>query len=251
MITPIAILVDKCATIDGPILVSDMFIKNGFFPLWCSFDIKSLIQIKSRTELFIVILPDEMHDDCIRICHYLRDIGIDEEKSVFLCGSEMMQQEARKYIPSMLILGTYDIDIGRLGFVVKKIRKALPTAGKKPGCLIIDRDQDYDSKLVLALKPYCDVVVSDGTPKETSPFLKDADLLILDIDFEMDFLEWGRLRGMLMRRYNKGNFRIIYLAKNQIRQWEVIQTLSEVGLCLSKETDFLKNASFIVKRYLS
>ncbi len=247
---PIGILTEKCAKIEGPAFVSDAFIENGFIPVWCSYDIPKVIQLKSRVDLFILILPPEMNDECIALCHYLRDIGIDEEKSVFLCGSRKMQKEAQKYIPAMLILGAYEIDMGEMAYVAKRVRRALPHAGKRTGCLIIDRDNDYNSKLVLALNGYCDAVISNGSPKETSPFLKDAKLLILGVDFEMDFLDWGKLRGMLVRRNRMGDFHIIYLAKDKKRQREVIDTLSEVGMCLSKETDFIKNANYIANRYL-
>ncbi len=247
---PIAILVEKTARVEGPAYISENFINNGFFPIWCSYEIHSLIEIKDRVEYFVFILPSEMTDKCRQACNYLRDIGIDEEKSIFICGNRTMQDEAKKLIPSMLILGSYDIEIGELKHIAGQMHKELPNAGKRVGCLIIDRDKEYSSKLLLALNQYCDTVVSNGTPAETSPFLDDATLLILSVDFEMDFLEWGKLRGMLMRRSRKGYFYIVYMAKNNERRKEVINTLSEVGICISKEMDFLKNANYIVNRYI-
>ena len=249
MLKPIVVLTEKGIRKDAPTYIADHFIESGFYPLWSSFQIADVTKVKDKTELFLLMMPKTMSDDAKQICFYLRDIGIDEEKVVYICGSADMLSQAKKLIPSMIVKGSYEIEAGEFGFVPHEIRRSCPDMEGKKGCLILDDDKTYDASLYLSLKEYCDVAISDGSASDTAVYLADADLLLLSADIKLDYLEWAKVRALIARRKKTGNIDIVYLAKDADRQKEVNRYLTADGICLSKETDFLKNANYIVKRF--
>lgn len=251
MLKPIVIFMEKVIRQDVPTYLADHFIENGFYPIWSSFEIPQASKVKEKAEVFLVILPKKLNDDAKQICFYMRDIGIDEEKTIFLCGEKDVLSQARSVIPAMVLKGAYAIEHGEMDYVAHQMKQALLPELEKKACLIIDEDVDYTRSLRMSLREYCNVAVSDGSTAENAPFLKDAYLLFLSVDLKLDILSWSTLHALLRKREKGSTLHVVFLAKTKERQAQVNHYISENGVCLSKDKDFLKNAEYIVKRYLS
>lgn len=251
MLKPVVIFMEKAVRQDVPTYLADHFIENGFYPIWSSFEIPQASRLKEKAEVFLVILPRTMDDAARQICFYMRDIGIDEEKTVFLCGAEDALSQAKKMVPAMVLKGAYAVASGEMEYVAHQMKRALLPELEKKSCLIIDDDTEYTRNLRMAFREHCNVAVSDGSIAENAPFLKDAYLLLLSVDLKLDILAWSALHALLKRREKENRLHVVFLAKTKERQAQVNRYISENGVCLSKDTDFLKNANHIVKRYFS
>lgn len=253
MLKPLIIVSQKmAATRNRPSYISDHFMDDEFYPTFCGYDVRSISKEQDKVDYILAVLPDTVADDVRQTLYYLRDMCIDEEKSVFLCGTKESLHHARQIIPSMILQGAYEIEKGEIDYVANQMHKKLTAEGEKKGCLIVDDDMEYNKKLRLALLPYCDVAFSDGTPAQTMPYIGQTRLLMISMDMKLDMLAWARLRAMIAKNKKRSDFHTILIAKDDARQKEVTRYLGEQGgICLSKEVDFLENANYLRQTYFS
>ena len=250
MLRPILIVAEQNSKWqEGPSYFGDHFIDFGFYPMMIPYDYGTIGAKKDLADYFLLVLPEVLTDVHRQTCFYLRDMCIDEEKQIFLCGSKANLAAAGKILPKMILAGSYEIAVGEYAYVAKRIKEKLSTENELPGCLIIDDDAEYARRMRLALSKSCNVAISDGKTGSLTPYIMAADLLILSLDLKMDFLAWERLRLLIYKRKKQGKLGIVLLSKSFARQIEVTRELNLSSVCLSKETDFLKNANYIMRRF--
>ncbi len=249
---PLIIISDIGASLQAtPAYITNSFIRNGFSPIICPFDVAAISDNKDKTEYFLINLPNVFSNEIRQVCFFLRDLCIDEEKSILCCGSSKNIDLARKILPSMVLKGTFEAASGDIDYVTKQTKMALRANDDRPGCLIIDTDMEYNRNLRLALHDFCDVAFSDGTLKETTPFIQEADLVILSMELEMSILDFMLLESLLSRQKKERQMNIVSFAADYARQNAINSATKYSGVCLSKETDFIKNANYIKRRYFS
>ncbi|MBQ7677675.1 MAG: hypothetical protein IJT32_05520 [Lachnospiraceae bacterium] len=253
MLKPLIVILPKVVGASNrPSYIADHFMGSGFYPILCGYEVAQIAREKDNVDNILVALPNVVDDGVRQVLFYLRDMCIDEEKGVFLCGGKDSLKKAKRIIPAMILMECYEIVKGEMDYVASQMGKAFTRDGIKPGCLILDDDLEYNQKLRLALREYCDVAFSDGTPSQTMPYIGQTNLLIISMDMKMDMLAWARIRAMIGKNKNRADFHSVFIANDFRRQIEVTRYLGEnSGVCLSKETDFVKNANYLKQRYFS
>ena len=226
------------------------FIETGFYPILCGYDYSEVSKHKEHAEYILAMLPNQISGDARMTLFYLRDICIDEEKVVFLCGEKKVLGEAKKIIPSIMLQGAYETTPEDIGYVANEMKKSFGGNFNRPGCLLIDPDIEYCRKLRLALSECCDVAYSSGVENITQ-YIEHAQLLVISIDMKIDFLEWALLTQYILDNKKREDFHMVLLAKDYMRQNKITKAMSVSGVCLSKQTDFLKNAKFLKTNYFN
>lgn len=249
MLKPLIVITEKKIEQTDAGFLMDKFLENGFYPIWSTFLIPQISKLRDCTERILLIAPEKSSEDFRQICFYLRDICIDEEKMVFLCGAGEQLQIAKDTIPKLYVKGAYESTPREMDYVVHQIKAAIASDMEKKGILLVDDDPGYDREFRLAVADKFDVAVSDGTTMTAAPFLSDADIMILSIDLKLDTLQMLRLNSLLARRLSDPGFRVLYLAKDASRKKEAEEFLSEKAFCFSKASDVRKSADYIMRKY--
>jgi hypothetical protein len=248
MLRPLLVLQENSKRPEGPGYFRDLFLKEGLYPIFQSLETEKLAENRIRAEDILLITPGKESDEFHRVCHYLRDIGLEEEKRIFICGDGDPFVRAQTILPTMLRRGTYEIRADEMPYVANQIGRTIPERSK--GVLIIDEDRGYIRDLMTALSPYCTIAVSDGSLEETTPYIGEADLVIISLDLKSDFLSMSKLFRIISRTRRERPYHLIFIVRDHARRKEANSSLEENAVCLSKETDFIKNAAYIINRYL-
>ncbi len=248
MLRPIIVIMENATKPEGLGYFRDMFLQKGLYPILNSFDVASFADQRIKAEDVLVVAPKKESDDFKKICLYVRDIGIDEEKRIFLCGFGDTYERAQTLLPAMVRRGTYEINAGEMDYVAHQISETIPSRSK--GVLIVDEDRDYIRNLMTALAPYCTIAVSDGSLEETTPYINEVDLMIVSLDLRTDFLAMSKLFRIISKTRRERDYHMIFIVRSHERRKEVNSSLEDNAVCLSKETDFVKNAAYIIGRYL-
>ena len=248
MLRPLIVLQENNKHSEGPGRFRDIFLANGLFPIFCSFDTGELSSIRIKAGDLLLIAPHKDSDIFQRLCHYLKDIGLEEEKRIFLCGSGDAFERAKTILPVMLRKETMEIEMSEMEYVAHRIGQTIPARSK--GVLIIDEDPVYIRNLMTALSSYCTVAVSDGSMEDTTPYINQVDLMIVSLDLKTDFLSMSKLFRIISKTKRERDYHLIFIVRDHARRKEVYSSLEENAVCLSKETDFVKNAAYIISRYL-
>lgn len=249
MLKPIIVLSQMSAAHSGILGANRFWEDRGFYPVWCAIDISKINSVAEKSELFFLIAPEHLNDSYYAAVNYLRDLCLEEEKTVYQYGNESMNAYIRKAIPSLFLRGCYLFPEEDPGLVLSEVAELEREALEKKGFLIISRDMTYSRALRIALANRFNVFVTSGPEDDLDPFIADARCLLLALDVKGDFLEMIKLRNYLRKARKDYHVHIILLAENAKQQLEVTRYLGKEGLCLNKEMDVVKNARYLVKRY--
>lgn len=234
--------------------VLDNFKNVGVYPVGCTYDAVAIGVIQWRFESILLILPDDFDNEARKVCLYLRDMSIDEEKRVFICGKRSVLAQAVKLLPAMIRSGSILVDGGTgyttLRTVASAIKNAFLNDKNQKSCLILDDDKQYDSDLLKVLSRYCNVAIKDKVDEEFAAYVTNADILLISTELKMDLLEFTTFRQQLAARKKTGRTSLIYLCADDARQQLVYQSMNAEGVSLSKDRDFLSTSRCIIRWYI-
>ncbi len=249
MLKPVIILSEANEASSGVLGAKTFWIDRGIYPVWSSFKTSDINSVAEKSDLFLMLAPEHGSDEYNTACYYLRDLCLEEEKRVYQIGNPKTNAYLKATIPSLFVEGCFLRSEQDIGDILTRIAGSEKVDMDKKGFVIICADTAYCRNLRIALNEHFNVVVTDGLLENMEPFLSDATCVLIGLDVKGDFLEMAKLRGLLAKAKKTADLHVILLADTRAQQGEVNKYLGKEGLCLNKETDFVKNAKYLVNRY--
>ncbi|MCR5672889.1 MAG: hypothetical protein K6F87_04140 [Lachnospiraceae bacterium] len=225
------------------------FVRKDLHVTWCTTDTTELIKLRGRSSAVFVCTDHEERPKLEKLGMYLRDLCIEDEKTVYLYGNMEDVNLLASLIPSLYIRNKA-YSFSPLERFVSELEHDDPESEvEKPCLLVIDEDSEYTERLRLHLDPSFRILVSTFDPDEIDKFMELANVTLISTDAKLKLFDIMRLvRKLLERRQNPG-FKYYFIAPtNEARN--VINSESEKnGITLSKEMDPARVAGFIVNQY--
>lgn len=224
--------------------------EEGLAPIWCEYDISEVISAKDKTDIFLMFLPEDKNAELERICLYLRDICIDEEKTVYLFGKGDMLAYARKYIPGLMISAMYDKDLSQLKDVIESIGKAVAAKGTRLNRLLIFDDGDgYLKDLSVMLRDAFDVTLLKPYIDDVEGCLATADIVLISLDMKMSILDQAIYMDIIERLRKKNRLKVIFITGRREDQGKINLISAQSAICLTKEIKAEKIAAYLKRNY--
>ncbi len=222
--------------------------KNGFYVTWSSFELKDVIKVRDRSNAILVCTVDEDYETLKKLGFYLRDLCIEEEKSLYLYGKKEKVDIIRDLVPSLYIKKVilYHLAFSMLPEIIKQEFK--PDRNKLT-FLIIDNDTEYVGKLRLYLEPYFQILVSRFDYEEAGMLMLKSDIVLISMDATFKLREFmGFFKAMMMKKRSP-LFRFFYLASTDSERNRMNAGSEDEGMAFSKEMDVARVADYFVKAY--
>lgn len=235
---------------------SARLLSHGYFeasnltPIWCEYNISEIAAVKGKTDFFFLILPEKLSTDLLQICYYLRDICIEEEKTVYIFGTQELIPTVKSAIPKLFISGVFEKGKDEIAATISQIsqdiiKKKTPTIN----ILMIDDKQEYVQELSISLRDtFCTFIIKPDDPQLLS-YLREANILIINIDMKMKVIDQAILFNTAIRRQSHEKLKILFLADKSDEQKDLNLLGAGGNICLSKELPPHKVASYLIKRY--
>ena len=236
---------------DSTRLVSRGYLeKNNLEPIWCDLNIKEVSEAKGKTDIFFLVLPEEDNAMLQQVCFFLRDVCIEEEKSVYVYGSQEMIDVVRLVIPKLFVAGAYLRKEFLISEVIDQIVKGFKSdAQRKKNILLLDDSPDYIQELAILLRDNFNTIILHPDTEGMAKYINDADIIIICINLKMEIIHQAILFDAIRKNRQKKDLKLIFLA-NEDRDQRSINLLSaDNAICLNKNCPAIKIARYLNRSY--
>ncbi|MCR4924142.1 MAG: hypothetical protein K5931_09070 [Lachnospiraceae bacterium] len=228
----------------------EQFMKRRITTFWCEFKVDDIIAVKDGVEGILLILPEEEDFSFSQISIFLRDMCLDEEKPLYIMGSEEMTKRVKKYIPNMLITGLYMKENITIPNMIADISSTVSGSDKQlKGLLLVDDDTDYFKSLGSMVKSDFHVVVTRPHLKDLLKYLLKSDIVIININMNMPIIEQAIMFDAIRKKQRKSSVKLMFIANRREDQENINLIIADSVLCFSKETEVNKVAYYIKTHY--
>ena len=219
-------------------------------PVWCEYDIGEVAAAKEKTDIFLLFLPEEKNAVLRQVCFYLRDVCIDEEKTVYLFGNKEMLAFARGIIPGLMISGMFVRGETEIAGVIAGIAQDINNRGANlKSVLILDDGETYFRDLSIILRERFQTTIAKPDIDNIIRALAGTDIFIMSVDMKLTVMEQAMLFAAVELQQKRGRLKLIFVADKREEQNRVNLIKADSILCLSKETPVEKAGAYLMKNY--
>ena len=185
--------------------------KNDFSFIESGLSVKDISRHKDNVTLMILYVDDtigEARDSLV----YIKDLLLEEEKELIICGGQNELDEVEKTIPRELIEGVYErpFDMGRIMENVGEFLDEMSMQQRKKMILVVDDDPTYLKLIKEWLKDNYRVgMANSGMQAITWLANNSADLVLLD--YEMPTIKGSKVLEMLKSEANSSTIPVMFL----------------------------------------
>ncbi|MCR4740056.1 MAG: hypothetical protein K5886_07335 [Lachnospiraceae bacterium] len=218
----------------------------------CGYEVADIASVASFVNTYIILLPSGFDIQFQQICHYLRDLCLEEEKNLYLYGNEEMVRTVRKIIPKLFISGVYYNTMVPIGDFVNSLKEELLVVSQsqsKPTMVMIDDDKIYFKQLSSMLQNSFNVTVTTPCLEDVVRYLNNADILLMNVKMKLPLMDVGILLDTIERRVKSDKLKLMYFTDTKEEQ-KYLNSIQLIPLiCFSKEIPMEKIAYYLKKRY--
>ncbi|MCR5251061.1 MAG: response regulator [Lachnospiraceae bacterium] len=185
--------------------------KNDYRFIESGLSVKEISRHKDDVTLLILYVDDsigEARDSLV----YIKDLLLEEEKELIICGGQNELDEVEKIIPRELIEGVYErpFDMGRIMENVGEFLDELQIQQRKKMILVVDDDPTYLKLIKEWLKDdYRVGMANSGMQAITWLANNSADLVLLD--YEMPTIKGSKVLELLKSEANSSTIPVMFL----------------------------------------
>ncbi len=223
---------------------------QGLTPIWCEYDISDISNAKRITDYFYVLLPDEKDIKLDQICHFLFDICIEEDKTVYLFGSQRIMPFVTSIIPKLFVSGVFikgQIEVYETLKIISKDIKV--KSALLPNILLLDDNPEYFQELAAMLKNDFNTYLRKPNIEDTLKYIKSADIIIMSLNMKMEIIDQTLLMDMILKQQKRRTLNLIFITNKKSDQKNINLLNIPYAICLSKEIPSNKIANYIINRY--
>ena len=205
----------------------------GFLAVFCGCNATELSRVKYKSNLFLVFLPDDTTDVGEHLI-YIRDTCIEEEKSMYVVGSQDARKAMSKYLPKMIVKRTFsNVETeASLKDMVDRISQDNPK-NKHRNVLYLGMDAQFATDLRMMISEDNELAAVDGGYREALIFATDPNLVVVDMDMSYTVTDTVRLMG-LIKRLSLNNSRILLISEDKITGKEALKLMGIDAVYLAK-----------------
>ena len=226
-----------------------LFRDHDFFITWCPFSVEELIKVRHRSNVFGLFLDDEDSDTLSRMGLYLRDLCLEDEKMLYLCGTKEEVKEFKSLVPAMFIKKSINNFSLFEGFMETLLTNEVKPHKGRPTLTIIDDDAEYIERLRVHLDEFFQVCISDFSGDETKHLISLSDVALISVDGMMKISDFMGLLRMVLRKKKESKFRFYYLTPTDKDRIVLNAESENISLSVSKEMDVDRVAKFLISQY--
>ncbi|MCR5733255.1 MAG: hypothetical protein K6G22_01490 [Lachnospiraceae bacterium] len=232
-------------------LISVEYMKErGMTVAWCDCEVPDIVSVSGIVSTYIVLLPAEFDMKLHQICFFLRDLCLEEDKTLYLYGSEEMIAKVREIIPKLFILGMYDSTKVPFKEFVDEIDKDFrELTDPLPNLLMIDDDKEYFKQLSLLIKSDFNTTVTTPCLEDVVRYLVNTDILLINLNMKVSVLDLGVLLEAIERKVKTKNMKLLYITDTRAEQKYVNSIQLNPLICFAKEIPMEKIAFYMRRHY--
>ena len=220
--------------------------ENGYLVKGCSFSISEIMLTRDCSNILILYTTNEDEEDLKRICLYLRDMCIEEDKILYIYGNKTGVDLIRSVIPSIFVRKSSYLFTEPFAGLIEDLNKLTYHDGVElPGLLIVDDDIEYISKL----RPYLDdkfqIYVCHLDLKKAVALLNISDILLINSEASFTLYEFVEFFKATSARKKRKSFHFYYLTQSDEQRDRINSGLENSSIALSKSVAVEKTASFL------
>ena len=220
---------------------------RDLYVTWCPFSVEELIRIRERSNVILICMDHEKYNDLNRMGLYLRDMCIEDEKSLYLYGNKDDVNTIASLVPSLFIKKTLYSFAGIEKIVNDIVAGEVIRENGKPIFLMIDDDREYVEKLRVYLDPFYQVFVSRFDHEEIENLIMMADRVLISVNGNMRLLDFIQLYQTLLSKKKVPGFTYYHIADTDWEKAIVDRGSGQNNMAFSKETDVQKVADYLIK----
>ncbi len=225
------------------------FKKKDFYVTWSSFDLKEIIKIRDRSNTILVCAADEDYDTLKKLGLYLRDICIEEEKTLYLYGKKEKVEIIKNLVPSLYINKVILYHVAFSSIPDEILKQRFIPDRSKPTFLIIDNDTEYVEKFRLHLEPYFRIFVSRFDFEEAGILMLRSDIVLISMDAAFTLREFmGFFKAMMVKKRHP-YFHFFYLASTNSETYKLNAGSENESIAFSKEMDVSRVTNYFVESF--
>ena len=231
---------------------ADYLESKGIETVNAGFSVDSIALIKNQSNLFILMMPDSYPLSIKGICLYIRDLCLEEDKTLFICAGDDVMAEVKKDIPKLFITGTYRPSGEMMMQLSNDILACFSNnVIARRSILMIDSDLEYMEKMNTFLEDKFSVTLIKPDMGLVNRHIAYPNVIVIGMDSMITV--WGNalLFAMVERWQKLNDLKLVFLAKNKGEQQVFNYIKIESATCISKETPPRKNAAYLINNYAS
>ena len=205
--------------------ISQNLQEAGYEISYCMPSVAELEAHKKDAEVYVFYLG-KFVADISDVLVYLKDICLEEEKSLVLLGNPVELAAVDEYIPEAFVACRFErpFDIKKLIAALDRLLKASDDAARRKNILLVDDDGAF-LKMVKGWlsEKYHVTIVNSGAQALMYVADNTPDLILLDYD--MPVTSGPQVLGMLRSETKVGNIPVIFLTGKGDRE-SVLQVLA-------------------------
>lgn len=226
------------------------FESSNLIPIWCDYNISEIAAAKGKTPFFFLILPNEVNTIFLQICYYLRDVCIEEEKTVYAYGPSEIMSTFKSIVPKIFVSGIFNKDQVEIADAVSQIAQDISKRNTVlSNILMIDDNPEYVQELSIFLKDSFNTYIIKPDEPKLLNYIRDANIVIINIDMKMKVMDQAILFNAAIRRQSQNRLKILFMANSNDEQKNINLLGAGTSICLSKTLPSYKIASYLIKRY--
>ena len=224
--------------------------EKGMTTAWGDCTVSGIVSVSSFVNTYIVLLPEEWDLQFHQICFFLKDYCLEEEKQLYLYGTEEMLTKVRAIIPKLFISGMFNSDV----VSVKKLVEAIEwdfreVSSELPSLLLVDEDKRYFRQLSLMLEDSFSVTISAPDVEDLVRYLQNTDIMLMNVNMKVSILQFGILFEAIERRVKTKRMKLMYITDTKAEQKYINSIQLSPTICFAKEIPIEKIAFYIKKHY--
>lgn len=221
--------------------------EKGFHVTWCPFELEQIIPVRDRSKVLFLCVNDESEEDLNKICLYLRDMCIEEEKELIIYGKAAGVDFISSRIPAIFIRKKAYAYAEVLADIIKELKAAANEDDNAlPGLLIVDDDTEYIAKLRPYLESHFRIYISHAKLNELGAFLYISDVILINADASYTLFEFLDFFKTIYARIKSSGLKFYYLTENDENRTRMNSGSERDAITLSKNVDVAKTASFLI-----
>ena len=223
---------------------------KGFHVTWCPFELEHIIRVRDRSNVLFLCVNDEKEEDLNKICLYLRDMCIEEEKELIIYGKASGVDFISSRVPALFIRKkAYAYAVVLTDIINELLADANEDDIDLPGLLIVDDDTEYIAKLRPYLEPHFRIYICHEKLDELGAFISVSDIILINGDESYTLFELLDFFKTISARMRSSGLKFYYLTENDENRTRMNSGSERDAITLSKNVDAVKTASFIINSY--
>lgn len=231
-------------------LIEKTLTEKGFLVTWCPFELEQIILVRDRSKVMFLCVNDEREEDLNKICLYLRDMCIEEEKELIIYGKAAGVDYISSRIPSIFIIKKAYAYAEVLTDIINELIAADDEDDHAlPGLLIVDDDTEYIAKLRPYLESHFRIYICHDKLNELGTFINAADIILINGDESYTLFELLDFFKTISARMRSSGLKFYYLTENDENRTRMNSGSERDAITLSKNVEAEKTASFLIRSY--